>query len=439
MGALDFGLLLKGTLVIVEQVFVSLQQCSKELGGERFIKSSKLGVIRQAVGKVATPIFFALFILIVALMPIFSFQKVEGKMFSPLAYTLGYALVGALLLSLTYVPAMGKLLLQKGVSEKENAVTIFFRNTLYKLYLWTFDHMRWVIGGFIILLIVCGIKFSNYGSEFLPNLNEGAIYVRATLPNSVNLKESVRLSEEIKEDIRSIEEVDFVLTQTGRPNDGTDPTGFFNIEFHIELKPEKQWNRKLSQEDILQELRGKMEEYPGIVFGFSQPIQDNVEEYVAGVKSALVIKIFGEDLFQLEDAASEVANSIKDVEGITDLNIYKNIGLPELRIQLHDHKLARYGVTTSDAQSIIEMAIGGQAASQFYENERVFDIQLRYKEEFRESAETIGEILVPTLQGGKVPLKEIATIDYHTGPAFIYREGNSRYIGIGFSIEGRDL
>ncbi|HLS11047.1 MAG TPA: CusA/CzcA family heavy metal efflux RND transporter [Flavobacteriaceae bacterium] len=439
MGALDFGLLLKGTLVIVEQVFVSLQQRSKELGVERFIKSSKLGVIRQAVGKVATPIFFALFILIVALMPIFSFQKVEGKMFSPLAYTLGYALVGALLLSLTYVPAMCKILLQKGVSEKENAVTIFFRDNLYKLYLWTFKHMRWVIGGFVILLVVCGIKFSNYGSEFLPSLNEGAIYVRATLPNSVNLKESVRLSEDIKEDIRSIEEVDFILTQTGRPNDGTDPTGFFNIEFHIELKPEKEWSRKVSQEDILQELREKTEAYPGIGFGFSQPIQDNVEEYVAGVKSALVIKIFGEDLFQLEDAASQVATSIKDVEGITDLNIYKNIGLPELRIQLHDHKLARYGVTTSDAQSIIEMAIGGQAASQFYENERVFDIQLRYKEEFRESAETIGEILVPTLQGGKVPLKEIATIDYHTGPAFIYREGNSRYIGIGFSIEGRDL
>src|SRR5690554_254617 len=439
MGALDFGLLLEGTLVIVEQVFVSLQRRSNEIGEERFIKSSKLGAIRKGVGKVATPIFFALFILIVALMPIFSFQKVEGKMFSPLAYTLGYALIGSLLLSLTYVPAMCKVLLRKGVSEKENAVTRFFRDNLYKLHIWTFKHMRWVIGGFIILLAICGVKFSNYGSEFLPNLNEGAIYVRATLPNSINLKESVRLSEEIKADIRSIEEVDFVLTQTGRPNDGTDPTGFFNIEFHIELKPTNEWNRNVSQDVILKELRDKMNGYPGIGFGFSQPIQDNVEEYVAGVKSALVIKIFGDDLFQLEDAASQVASSIKDVDGITDLNIYKNIGLPELRIQLHDHKLARYGVTTSDAQSIIEMAIGGQAASQFYEDERVFDIQLRYKKKFRESAESIGEILVPAMQGEKVPLKEIATIDYHTGPAFIYREGNSRYIGIGFSIEGRDL
>lgn len=439
MGALDFGLLLEGTLVIVEQVFVSLQRRSQELGEERFVKSSKLGVIRKGVGKVATPIFFALFILIVALMPIFSFQKVEGKMFSPLAYTLGYALIGSLLLSLTYVPAMCKVLLKRGVSQKENKVTRFFRSTLYRLHIWTFERMRWVIGGFVVLLALCGIKFFNYGSEFLPNLNEGAIYVRATLPNSINLKESVSLAEEIKKEIRLIEEVDFVLTQTGRPNDGTDPTGFFNIEFHIELKNKKDWKRKITQEDILQELREKMEFYPGIVFGFSQPIQDNVEEYVAGVKSALVIKIFGNDLFQLEEIASEVAASIKDVKGITDLNIYENIGLPELRIQLHDHKLAKYAVTTSDAQSIIEMAIGGQAASQFYEDERVFDIQLRYKKKYRESAETIGDILVPAMNGEKIPLKELATIDYHTGPAFIYREGNSRYIGIGFSIEGRDL
>lgn len=439
MGALDFGLLLEGTLVIVEQVFVSLQIRSNEIGQERFIKSSKLGVIREGVGKVATPIFFSLFILIIALLPIFSFQEVEGKMFSPLAYTLGYALIGSLLLSLTYVPAMCKVLLKKGVSEKENSITRFFRNNLYKLHLYTFQHMRWAIASFVLLLLVCVVKFANYGSEFLPSLNEGAIYVRASLPNSINLKESVGLSEQIKQEIQDIEEIDFILTQTGRPNDGTDPTGFFNIEFHIELKAKKDWARNVSKEVILQELRAKMETFPGISFGFSQPIQDNVEEYVAGVKSALVIKVFGEDLFQLEEIASQVAASIQDVRGITDLNIYKNIGLPELRIQLHDHKMAKYGVATSDAQSTIEMAIGGQAASQFYENERVFDIQLRYNKRNRESAESIGRILVPGLHGEKVPLKEIATIDYHTGPAFIYREGNSRYIGIGFSIEGRDL
>src|SRR5699024_8905818 len=309
---------------------------------------------------------------------------------------------------------MCHILQNRGGSQKVNKVIRFFISRLYRFHIWTFERMGWVIGGFVVLLALCGIKFFNYGSEFLPNLNEGAIYVRATLPNSINLKESVSLAEEIKKEIRLIEEVDFVLTQTGRHNDGTDPTGFFNIELHIELKNKKDWKRKITQEDILQELREKMEFYPGIVFGFSQPIQDNVEEYVAGVKSALVIKIFGNDLFQLEEIASEVAASIKDVKGITDLNIYENIGLPELRIQLHDHKLAKYAVTTSDAQSIIEMAIGGQAASQFYEDERVFDIQLRYKKKYRESAETIGDILVPAMNGEKIPLKELATIDYHT-------------------------
>ena len=195
----------------------------------------------------------------------------------------------------------------------------------------------------------------------------------------------------------------------------------------------------MTKDDLLAEIRDELETYPGVNFGFSQPIQDNVEEYVAGVKSSLVIKIFGDDLFELEDKANEVADAIRDVEGITDLTVYENIGQPELRIQLHDHKMAKYGVTTADAQSVVAMAIGGQAATTFYENERMFDVRIRYEKSHRESADKIGDILVPVVGGHYVPLKEISTIDYHTGPAFIYREGNSRYIGVGFSIEGRDL
>lgn len=439
MGALDFGLLLEGTLIIVEQVFVSLQLRSTQIGKDRFEKISKLGLIKKSIGKVSTPIFFALFILIIALMPIFSFQKVEGKMFSPLAFTLGYALLGSLILSLTYVPAMCKILLKKGVNEKESVISRIFTQNLFQLYKFASKYRKQTIISFVILLGVCAVKFYYYGTEFLPKLNEGAIYVRATLPNSVHLEESVRLTQEMKEKIRKFDEVKFVLSQTGRPNDGTDPTGFFNIEFHVELKPEKEWTRKVTKDNLLTEIRTELEGYPGINFGFSQPIQDNVEEYVAGVKSSLVIKIFGDDLFELEDLANEVAISIKDIEGITDITVYENIGQPELRIQLHDHKMAKYGVTTSDAQSVVAMAIGGQAATTFYENERMFDVRLRYQKQHREDADKIGNILVPVLDGHHVPLKEIATIDYHTGPAFIYREGNSRYIGIGFSIEGRDL
>lgn len=440
MGSLDFGLLLEGTLVIVETVFVSLATLSHRVGPERFAKMSKLGVIKKSTGSVATYIFFALSILIVALLPIFSFQKVEGKMFSPLAFTLGYALLGSLILSLTYVPAMCKLLFTKGVEEKENFVTRFFQRSIYGLYDVAFRYKRTTIALFLAILGMCAFQFAHYGSEFLPKLNEGAIYIRATLPNSVNLKESTKLAKEMKElMMKGSEEIDFILTQTGRPNDGTDPTGFFNIEFNIQLKDAKEWTRAVSKEDIIQELRDKLAHYPGIGFGFSQPIQDNVEEYVAGVKSSLVIKIFGTDLYDLENYANQVASSIAKVQGITDINVYKNIGLPELRIQLHDAKMAKYGVFTSDVQAVIAMTIGGQAATKFYEEDRQFDVMLRFEEGYRDTKEKIGNILIPASNGQNIPLQEIATIGYQTGPAFIYREGNSRYIGVGFSIDGRDL
>lgn len=440
MGSLDFGLLLEGTLVIVETVFVALATLSHKVGPERFAKISKLGVIKKSAGSVASYIFFALLILIVALLPIFSFQKVEGKMFSPLAFTLGYALLGSLILSLTYVPAMCKLLFTKGIEEKENFITKFFNKSIYGLYRVSLKFKRITIGVFIGILGLCVIKFMNYGSEFLPQLNEGAIYIRATLPNSINLDESSRLTKEMKGlMVESCPEIDFIMTQTGRPNDGTDPTGFFNIEFNVQLKDESEWERGLDKEGIIQDLRTKLSQYPGINFGFSQPIQDNVEEYVAGVKSSLVIKIFGDDLYKLEDYANQVAESIGKVNGITDINVYKNIGLPELRIQLHDSKMAKYGVFTQDVQAVIAMTIGGQAATKFYEKDRQFDIVLRFNEEYRDTPEKIGNILIPTSTGENIPLQEIATIGYVTGPAFIYREGNSRYIGVGFSISGRDL
>lgn len=358
MGALDFGLLLEGTLVIVEHVFVGLEKRAEQVGMARFNRMSKLGTIKKSASSVASYIFFALLILIVALMPIFSFQKVEGKMFSPLAFTLGYALLGSLILSLTYVPAMCKLLLTKDIKERENVISRFFKNNIYKMFNWSFTHKKLTLSMFIGLLVICGVRFHYYGSEFLPKLNEGALYIRATLPSSINLDESVRLAKEMKAKIREFDEVKFVLTQTGRPNDGTDPTGFFNIEFHTELKPESEWTRKITKDKLLEEIRLKLENYPGVNFGFSQPIQDNVEEYVAGVKSSLVIKIFGDDLFELEKYANQVAKSIKDVEGITDLNVFKNIGQPELRIKLHDHKMAKYAVTTADAQAVIAMTIG---------------------------------------------------------------------------------
>jgi cobalt-zinc-cadmium resistance protein CzcA len=439
MGAIDFGLLLEGTLVIVESVFVAMAAQGRQMGMERFNRMGKMGIIKKSAGSVATYIVFAQLILIVALIPIFSFQKVEGKMFSPLAFTLGYALLGSLILSITYVPALCKVMLRKNIVEKENFVSRFFNNNLFKLFLWSNRRRKLTISGFLGILVLCAVSFAFYGSEFIPNLNEGALYVRATLPNSVNIGESTRLAKEMKDKLREFDEVKFVLNQVGRPNDGTDPTGFFNIEFHIELHPEKEWKRKIKKDDLVDEMREMLQTYPGIVFGFSQPIQDNVEEYVAGVKSSLVVKIFGDDLFELEDYADQVADAIRDVRGIEDLNVYRNIGLPELRIQLHDNKMARYGVDMANAQAVVEMAIGGRSATTFYEGERMFDVRIRFDKQYRDSDEKIGDILIPAAGGHKVPLKEIATISYITGPTFIYREGSSRYIAVGFSVEGRDL
>lgn len=439
MGAIDFGLLLEGTLVIVETVFVAMEKKAHKVGMPVFNKMSKSGIIKKSAGSVAGYIVFAQIILIVALIPIFSFQKVEGKMFSPLAFTLGYALLGSLILSITYVPVMCKVLLRKNIVEKENFISRFFKKYMFKMFSWSERHKKATILGFVALIAICGIRFMNYGTEFIPKLNEGALYVRATLPNSVNIQESTRLAKEMKDKIRDFEEVKFVLNQVGRPNDGTDPTGFFNIEFHIQLHPEKEWKRKLSKEGLIEEMRSELQTYPGIVFGFSQPIQDNVEEYVAGVKSSLVVKIFGNDLFQLENYADQVADAIKDVKGVEDLNVYRNIGLPELRIQLHDHKMARYGVDVANAQAVVEMAIGGSAVTTFYEEDRMFDVRIRFAKEYRDDEEKIGDILIPTGSGKKIPLTEIATISYLTGPTFIYRDGSSRYIAVGFSVEGRDL
>jgi cobalt-zinc-cadmium resistance protein CzcA len=438
MGALDFGLLLEGTLVITEVVFVALLKKSQELDSQ-FKSYSKEGLIKKSAGSVASHIFFAQVILVVALFPIFSFQKVEGKMFSPLAFTLGYAFLGSLILSLTYVPVMCKVMLTKPLKDRSNKLTRALIAWLTSLYNLTCRYRLATIIAFVVLFGVCLVRFMFWGTEFIPSMNEGAIYVRATLPNSVNLDESVRITKEMKAKLQKFDEIDFILTQTGRPNDGTDATGFFNIEFHTELKPKKDWKCKILKDELINQMQDSLAIYPGIILAFSQPIQDNVEEYVAGVKSALVIKIFGNDLRELEATADKTAEAIKNVRGVEDVNVFRSIGLPELQIKPQEVKMAQYAVSMADAQAVIEMAIGGKAATTFYENERTFDVMLRFEQQFRSDEQKIGDILIPTMDGKQIPLKEIADIEFVTGPAFIYREGSSRYVGVGFSIRDRDL
>ncbi|MDR1950771.1 MAG: efflux RND transporter permease subunit, partial [Bacteroidales bacterium] len=439
LGALDFGLMLEGTMVIVEIIFVAMVLKTQELGDLKYNKLSKDGMIKKAASGVAGNIFFAQLILLVALLPIFTFQKVEGKMFAPYAYTVGFTLLGALILSITYVPVMCKLLLDKPVYEKTNWINRTFFNVIHSAYQLTNRYKKTTIVAFLCLLTLCFVRFSFWGTEFIPQMNEGAIYVRATLPNSVNLEESVRLTQEMKRKMQKVEEIDFILTQTGRPNDGTDATGFFNIEFHLELKPKKEWKRKIKKNDLIDEIEEMLNMYPGIMFAFSQPIQDNVEEYVSGVKSSLVIKIFGRDLHRLENFADQTADIIRNVRGIEDVNVFRSVGLPEMQIHLDEARMARFGVSMADAQAVVEMAIGGKAVNTFYENERMFDIVIRYQKEFRDHEDKIANILIPTMDGNQVQLMDIADINFVTGPTFIYREGSSRYVGIGFSIRGRDM
>ena len=439
MGAIDFGIIIDGAVVMVEGLFVALDELSHKYGMERFNKLSKMGLIKHIGGEKAKAVFFSKMIIITALLPIFAFQKVEGKMFSPLAYTLGFALLGALIFTLTLVPVLISILLKVNVRERHNPVVEFIQKTIYGGFNFTFKHYKLSLTVGVGLMLI-GLWSSRFmGTEFLPHLNEGAIYVRATMPLSTSLDESIKMSQRLRRIMLTYPEVNGVMSQAGRPNDGTDPTSFFNIEFHVDLKPQEEWKRKITKDELIEEMQKRFEEFQGISFNFSQPIMDNVEEAVSGVKGSLAVKVYGNDLYQIEGLADTVQQILSKVRGVEDLGVVKLIGQPELRIELDQEKMGIYGVSTADAQAVIEMAIGGKAATQLYEGERKFDIRIRYAPEFRNNEEAIGMLMVPTLTGSKVPLKEIALIRDVTGPAFVYRDGNKRYCAVKFSVRGRDL
>ncbi|RNI28974.1 efflux RND transporter permease subunit [Rufibacter latericius] len=439
MGAIDFGIIIDGAVVMVEGLFVVLDKKAHEVGMARYNLLSKRGIIKKTAIDLGKSIFFSKLIIITALLPIFAFQKVEGKMFSPLAYTLGFALLGALFFTLTLVPVLSSMLLNKNVREKNNPFVNFLNKYVYKGFSFTYKHKRASLIVALAIMAAGLFTFKFLGSEFLPQLNEGAVYVRASMPMSTSLKQSIEMSEKIRKTIGSFDEVKQVMSQTGRPNDGTDPTGFFNIEMHVDLKPKENWQRKVSKEELISEMQTKLAAYQGISFNFSQPIMDNVEEAVSGVKGSMAVKVFGDNLQQLEVVGEKVYNVLNKIEGIDDLGVINLIGQPEMQIELDQQRMASYGVSTADAQAVIEMAIGGKGASSLYEGERRFAIRIRYQQEFRNNEEQLENLRVPTSHGGNISLKEIARISSVTGPAFVYREDNARFIAVKFSVRGRDL
>ncbi len=439
LGAVDFGIIIDGAVVMVEGLFVMLAHRAQEEGMSKFNKLSKLGMIRKTGSEMGKAIFFSKLIIISALLPIFAFQKVEGKMFSPLAFTLGFALLGALLFTLTLVPVLSAILLKKNVKERENFVIRFFNVNVSRAFAWTFKNKSIAITVSLVLFALTMFSTRWLGSEFLPPLNEGALWVEAKLPMSTSLPETVKMVHILRNELNTFQEVNGVLSQTGRSNDGTDPSGFYYVQMQVNLKPKEEWKEKITMDQLVEKMDKKLKKYQGINYNYSQPIIDNVAEAVAGMNASNAVKIYGDDLEKLDHLANKVLSQIKKVQGVKDVGILRNIGQPEISISLDEEKMAIYGITKSDAQAVIEMAIGGKTATIMYEGEKKFDLRIRFKQAFRRNESDIMMLMIPTIHGTKIPLKEIASIGTFTGPAFIYRDNTKRFIGVKFSVRERDL
>jgi len=439
LGAVDFGIIIDGAVVMVEGIFVALDHIAHKRGMAAYNKLAVGSVVKKTGAELGRAIFFSKLIIITALLPIFSFQKVEGKMFSPLAYTLGFALLGALIFTLTLVPVLCHLFLNKNVREKKNVFVSFWDNLVGKGFGFTFRHKKLTLITALSFILITFFSANFLGTEFLPQLNEGALWVEAKMPMSYSLAKTVEMTSVLRKDLQKFPEVNGVLSQAGRSNDGTDPSGFYYVQMQVNLKPKEEWERKLTLDQLIRQMDDSLTRYQGIGYNYSQPIIDNVAESVAGINASNAVKIFGDDLDKLDEIADDVIKQIERVNGIKDVGILRNVGQPEISVFLDREKMAAYGVNLTDAQAVLEMAFAGKTATQRYEGEKKFDVRVRYVKEFRKNEEDMADLKVPTITGVKIPLKEISTIKKITGPAFIYRDNTKRFIGVKFSVRDRDL
>lgn len=432
LGAIDFGIIIDASLIMVESVFFHVAHG----------KNSGLTVqqhVLQAARLVGRPIFFSTAIILAAFLPLFTMTGVPGKIFAPMSMTYGFALGGALLMAFTLAPALCSILLTGPVSESDTMLIHRIRSAYSKIIRWALEHRLVVIGIVTGMVGVSLVALQSMGGEFMPALEEGNLWIRATMPVDVSFEQADRLAGEIRRTIWKSPEVETVVSQLGRPDDGTDPTGFFNAEFLANLKPRAQWRSRLTKEGLIQEIEERLRAIPGVVFNFSQAIQDNVEEAMSGVKGENSIKLFGPDLKTLEAKALEIEAVMRGIHGVKDLGVFRLLGQPNLLIEIDREAIARYGIRVSDVNAIVQGAIGGQAVTQVYEGERLFDLVIRFLPEYRRDVEAIGNILVSTIEGTQIPLKQVANITMQTGALTIYREKNERYIPIKFSVRDRDL
>jgi cobalt-zinc-cadmium resistance protein CzcA len=435
IGAIDFGIIVDGSVVMVENIF-------RELASRRGETYSLVRVIREAAHDVERPIFYAIAVIIAGYLPIYVLSGPSAQLFQPMADTMSFALLGALLCTLTVLPILCAFFLRGRIREPEVRVYEWIRRRYGSILGWCLRN-RSVTVGLVLLVFACSLLLIPLiGGEFMPHLDEGALWVRATTPYTVSFEEASALSPQIRNILRSFPQVTTVANELGRPDDGTDPTGFFNNEFYVGLKPynDAAWQGGIhNKPELIEAVQKKLSAFPGIIFNYTQPAEDAVDEAETGLKSALAVKIYGPDLNLLAQKAAEVKDILVKTRGITEITVVRETGQPSLTITPDRAKLARYGLNISDINTLIGTAIGGQAATQVIQGERQYDLVLRMQEPFRKDENAIRNILVATPDGQYLPLGQFCEVKEESGASFIYREGNSRYIGVQFSVEGRDL
>jgi cobalt-zinc-cadmium resistance protein CzcA len=436
LGALDFGMVVDGAVVMVENI---VRHLNRPNGGNETAQEK----IRAAAHEVQRPVFYAIAIIITAYLPIFTLQAVEGRLFRPMAWTVAFALLGALIFSMIIAPVLASFFFRRGAHEWRNVVMEYLTERYRKGVTWAIHHRGVTVGvGIAGLLLAIFLLYSGViGSEFLPHLDEGALWVRGTLAPSTGPDESLAISNKARMIMASYPEVTDVVDQIGRPDDGTDWTGFFDTEYNVNLKPKDQWRPIFHQnkDNLIASMNQQLETIPGVIWGFSQPIEDNMEEAVSGVKGELSVKIFGDNLKTLEEKGNDVVNVMSKIPGVTDLGLFRLIGQPNLTFTVDRQAAARWGINVADVQDAIQTAIGGNAVSEILQGEAQYDLVLRYQKQFRDTRQAIENVRLLSPTGERVSLAQLTKVSTDDGAEEIYREGEQRYIAIKYSVRGRDL
>jgi cobalt-zinc-cadmium resistance protein CzcA len=448
LGALDFGMVVDGAVVMVENIVRRMshgKNGSSTPGHNMTTEDAPGQTIREAAHEVQRPVFYAILIIITAYMPIFTLQRVEGRLFRPMAWTVAFALLGAMTFSILVVPVLASALFRKGVKESRNPVLAYLTDRYRRRLRWCVEHRTITVGvGVVCLLATLFLGFSGViGAEFLPHLDEGSIWARGTLAQSTSLTEGTRFMNQARLIFASFPEVNQVISEIGRPDDGTDTGGFGNTEYFVDLKPKSQWRPvfRENKEELIAAMNREISKVPGATWNFSQPIEDNVGETLTGTKGQLALKVFGNDLRTLEQTGDEIAGIMQRVPGIADVKLYRDTGQPNLNFTINRQQAARFGINVTDIQDVVETAVGGKAVSQVLPagSPERYDVVVRYQEPYRKDPRAISNIRLLSPSGERVSLAQLTTMEVRDGAYDIYREGNSRYVSVTFNVRGRDL